>query len=104
MIKVLPNFLGGLLVTVGALKCLLYYNMQQNNYSALVAGAAAGLANWTLSYPIDERQLCYNIDVRTAIRGCPSLWVGYPICAVRAVLVNGAIFASYDTVNKWLAS
>lgn len=65
----------------------------------LIAGALAGLANWTITYPLDvvsTRQIAGNLRVRDAMRG--GLWVGYLPCAVRAVLVNSATFYTYDTL------
>tara|TARA_Y100001954_G_scaffold92122_1_gene100889 strand:+ start:382 stop:1017 length:636 start_codon:yes stop_codon:yes gene_type:complete len=65
---------------------------------AFYAGALAGLANWTLTYPVDvisTRQIAANITIREAIQ-MGHLFRGYVPCAVRALLVNGASFTLYD--------
>ena len=68
----------------------------------LMAGAMAGLANWTLTYPMDvvsTRQIAGNLRVRDALRG--GFWVGYWPCAARAVLVNSATFYTYETLMNY---
>ena len=68
----------------------------------LMAGAMAGLANWTLTYPMDvvsTRQIAGNLRVRDALRG--GFWVGYWPCAARAVLVNSATFYTYETLKNY---
>ena len=70
----------------------------------LAAGGAAGLINWTLTYPIDvvrSRQIAQGISMRDAI-GLGHLWKGYTACAVRAVLVNGVSFWVYEKVKSSL--
>lgn len=64
----------------------------------LLSGGLAGLANWTLSFPIDvvrTRQVAHNISAREALR-MGKMWHGYPACATRAVVVNSAIFWVYE--------
>ena len=66
----------------------------------LFAGAAAGLANWTLTYPLDvvsTRQIAGALRIREAVRG--GVWKGYLPCAVRAILVNSATFYVYEKFN-----
>ena len=66
-----------------------------------IGGAAAGLANWTVTYPIDSirsRQLAYNCTIRDAIKK-GNLWVGYVPCAIRAVTVNSVGFYVYDKLK-----
>ena len=67
-----------------------------------MAGAAAGIANWTLTYPLDiisARQIAQKLTCTQAMK-MGSLWAGYVPCAVRAVLVNGVSFKLYDELNK----
>ena len=67
----------------------------------LIAGAAAGLANWTITYPLDivsTRQIAGNLLIREAMGG--GLWKGYLPCAIRAILVNSATFYVYEKLKK----
>lgn len=67
-----------------------------------IAGAVAGLANWTITYPLDvisTRQIAGNLTIREAMRG--GLWVGYVPCALRAILVNSATFYAYETMKSF---
>lgn len=82
----------------------MYNYMRDNNYHVLLSGGMAGLANWTLTYPIEvvkNRQLAQNISIRQALSQ-RAIWKGYPICAARAVLVNAANFWTYETVKNLL--
>jgi len=82
----------------------MYNYMRDNNYHVLLSGGMAGLANWTLTYPIEvvkNRQLAQNISIRQALSQ-RNIWKGYPICATRAVLVNAANFWTYETVKNLL--
>jgi hypothetical protein len=67
-----------------------------------VSGAIAGLANWTITYPIDSvksRQLAYKCNIMDAIKK-GNIWNGYVTCAVRAVTVNSAGFYVYDKMKE----
>jgi len=78
-----------------------YYELK-NHIKPLYAGGLAGLINWTLTYPIDvirNRQFAQNCVIREAIRQ-RNFWRGYSFCALRAVLVNTAIFATYEFVDS----
>ncbi len=82
----------------------MYNYMRDNNYHVLLSGGMAGLANWTLTYPIEvvkNRQLAQNISIRQALSQ-RAIWKGYPICAIRAILVNAANFWTYETVKNLL--
>ena len=77
-----------------------YFDLTQT-LGPLVAGAAAGLANWTLTYPLDivsTRQIAGNLPIREAIHG--GLWRGYLPCAIRAIIVNSATFYVYEKLKK----
>jgi len=82
----------------------MYNYAKDRGLPPLIAGGAAGLANWTLTYPLDvikSRQIAQNLSLREAIN-YGSLFRGYPICATRAVLVNAANFWTYETVKSYL--
>ena len=67
-----------------------------------ISGAIAGLANWTITYPIDSvrsRQLAYKCTIMDAIKK-GNLWNGYVPCAVRAVTVNSVGFYVYDKLKE----
>ena len=77
-----------------------YFDLTQS-LGPLVAGAAAGLANWTITYPLDivsTRQIAGNLLIREALHG--GLWRGYLPCAMRAILVNSATFYVYEKLKK----
>ena len=73
---------------------------QCKNYtdSSLTSGAFAGLTNWFFTYPIDvvrSRQISQKISIREALSQ-GKLYSGISICLLRAMLVNSAVFATYD--------
>ena len=73
-------------------------------FHPLFAGALSGLFNWTLTYPFDivkSRQIAQNISFKEAFKQ-GKLWKGYPICAMRAIIVNGVNFYTYHTVKNLL--
>ena len=81
-----------------------YFNLKEKNFNPLIAGGLAGLANWTVTYPLDvirSRQIAQNIPMKQAIKQ-KQLWKGFSICATRAVIVNAANFWVYETVKKYL--
>ncbi len=81
-----------------------YDYLKKKKYNSLLSGAIAGLCNWSCTYPIDvikSRQIAQQISITEALKQ-GNLWKGYTICAVRAVLVNGCIYYTYDTVKKYL--
>ena len=79
-----------------------YNTMKDNGYNSLLAGASAGLVNWTTTYPIDvihARQIAQHISIKDCIK-MGNLWKGYPICATRAVLVNACSLTAYEYAKK----
>lgn len=70
------------------------------------AGGLCGLAGWTVSYPVDvirSRQVVS--ETRLGFREAMvmgRLWVGFPACAVRAIIVNSTNFAVYEGVREWM--
>ena len=79
-----------------------YKSLRKEEYNPMISGAAAGLVNWTATYPIDvihARQIAQHISIKQAIKQ-GNLWRGFPVCATRAILVNGATFSVYEKVKK----
>jgi hypothetical protein len=82
-----------------------YNYLRSKELNPLVAGGAAGLMNWTLTYPVEvvkNRQMAQNISIAAAVAQ-KGLWKGYSICAIRAVLVNAVNFWTYETVKNLLS-
>ena len=82
----------------------IYDYLKRKEYPALISGGLAGLANWTLTYPIDVvkcRQIAQNITIKEALRQ-KNLWRGYPVCGLRAVIVNAVNFWVYENAKKYL--
>ena len=82
------------------------YDICKHTYELpiIVCGSLAGLANWTITYPIDvikSRQMCQNIGINEALQQ-GQLWKGYSICALRSIIVNAAIFYTYETSKSYL--
>lgn len=82
-----------------------YHTLKESyNFHPLVAGGSAGLINWTLTYPIDvirNRQISQNCSFMEAYKQ-KNFWKGYKFCAMRSIIVNAAIFTTYETVYKIL--
>tara|TARA_B110000914_G_C15440334_1_gene435810 strand:+ start:188 stop:841 length:654 start_codon:yes stop_codon:yes gene_type:complete len=79
-----------------------YFNKKYTN--AFVSGGLSGLATWTFTYPVDvirSRQIAQNLSIRESLK-MGNLWCGYIPCAIRAILVNGVCFSSYETVYNFL--
>ena len=73
------------------------YAKDDLKFHPMFSGSLAGLANWTLTYPFDivkSRQIAQGLTIREAIK-MGNLWHGYPVCALRAIIVNGVIFYTY---------
>lgn len=77
-----------------------YQIAKEETNSPLLSGGIAGLANWTLTYPIDTirtRQIAQNITPTAAFRQ-GKLWKGFTPCAIRAILVNSISFKIYELI------
>ena len=80
------------------------YETCKQYFSPLLAGGVAGLLNWTLTYPIDvlrNRQIAQQCSIPEAFSQ-KKLWKGYSFCAIRAILVNTAIFFTYEQSSQFL--
>ena len=72
-------------------------------YNSLIAGGAAGLSNWTASYPLDvirSRQIAQRITIKEAIK-MGNFWRGYPIAAGRSVIVNAISFTVFERLKNY---
>ena len=72
--------------------------------SPFFAGGFAGITNWTVTYPLDvirNRQIAKNISAREAYE-MGKLWKGYPICVVRAFMVNSVGFYVFEKLKYFL--
>ena len=85
-----------------------YEYFKDQYYHPMIAGAVAGITNWTITYPIDvirSRQIAQDITIRSAFNQ-GNFWKGYSLCATRALLVNAGIFYTYENVynlvNKYI--
>lgn len=82
-----------------------YYFMHDDlKINSLVSGGAAGLCNWTFSYPIDvvrSRQIAQRITINEAIK-MGNIWSGFSIVAFRAILVNSIGFTVFKYCNLYL--
>ena len=77
-----------------------YHALRRHEWSTMTAGACAGLVNWAVTYPIDtvrNRQFAENVTSRAAMKR-KRFYRGFSVCAMRAVLVNAAIFTTYEGV------
>ena len=77
---------------------------EEHGVGPCVAGAACGLAGWTVSYPSDvvrSRQVALGVGFREAW-AMGRLWRGFGACAARAVVVNGTNLGVYEGVRGWL--
>ena len=78
------------------------YHRVREGSNSFVAGGCAGLANWTLTYPLDtirSRQIAQGVSVGDALG---RLWKGYSFAAVRSVLVNAVSFSVYERAMRYL--
>ena len=81
-----------------------YNYLKEIEMHPLISGGLAGLTNWTIIYPIDvvkTRQMAQNITIKEAISQ-GYLWKGYSVCALRAIIVNAAIFFVYEKSKVYL--
>ena len=79
------------------------YNMFKDTTGSFIAGGLAGLANWTLTFPLDtirSRQIAQRCTIREALR-MGRLWRGYGLAATRAVWVNSISFTVFEKVKNF---
>jgi len=75
-----------------------YHELKERCCWVWVAGGLAGLANWTLTFPVDTVRSRVMADKMTFGEAWTTkgLWRGYSIAATRAVVVNAASFSVYE--------
>jgi hypothetical protein len=82
-----------------------YFNLKNKyGFNPLVSGGLAGLINWTITYPIDvirNRQISQNCSLKEAFKQ-KKFWKGYTFCAIRSIIVNSAVFSTYEIVYSVL--
>ena len=79
-----------------------YHYLKNNDYNSFTAGSISGFSNWILTYPIDvirNRQISQNISFIKAVNQ-GYLYKGLSITLLRAILVNGSIFYTYEQTNN----
>jgi len=77
------------------------YHRMRENYGSLISGGVAGLANWSLSFPLDTlrtRQIAQRCSVSEAFK-MGGLWRGFPIAAARSIVVNAVGFTIYEKIK-----
>ena len=80
-----------------------YYKLREGSNS-FVAGGCAGLANWTLTFPLDTlrtRQIAQRCNIREALKQS-RLWRGFGFAATRSVVVNAVSFSVYEKVLSYI--
>ena len=83
-----------------------YDYLRSKDMEIYLAGAGAGITNWTITYPIEtirNRQIAQNITITEAIKQ-KHIFRGYPVCALRSILVNAVNFYVYETAKKLFSS
>jgi hypothetical protein len=78
------------------------YNKLNKHFHPILSGSIAGVTSLTCIYPIDvikTRQMTHNISFIDSYK-MNKLWKGYWPCAIRACIVNGLGFYTYE-LTKW---
>lgn len=68
------------------------------NLSPFWAGGWAGMVSWILSYPLDVKKTQVQLHVKSCASNPFCLW-GMSIVSLRAFLVNGGIFYTFDKLS-----
>ena len=80
------------------------YHKVRETHNSFFSGGVAGLANWAMSFPIDTirtRQIAQRCTIIEAAKQ-RKFWRGFPIAAVRAVLVNAVSFTVFEKTLGYL--
>lgn len=83
---------------------LYFYSKDILELPVFISGGLAGIANWTITYPLDtirSRQISNNITINKAIK-MGNLWRGYSACLIRAFMVNSCSFYVYEFCKEKL--
>jgi hypothetical protein len=79
-----------------------YNYLKKHDYNSFLGGSISGFSNWLVTYPIDvikTRQIAQQVSFTEAYKQ-GYLYKGLSITLIRAVLVNGCIFFTYEHSNK----
>ena len=82
------------------------YHALRDDFGVFLSGAAAGIINWSLTYPVDTirtRQIAQKCDIPTALQQ-GQLWKGLRFALARAGVVNAVSFSVYEFVLRLLGS
>lgn len=75
----------------------------KTTFNAFLSGGIAGMAAWTITYPVDvikSRIMSYSANsIYDAIK-MKGLWMGLEFCLLRAFLVNGCGFVVFNYITK----
>jgi hypothetical protein len=80
-----------------------HWMRDDQKYNSLISGGAAGLANWTVSYPLDvirSRQIAQRITIKEAVK-MGNFWKGFSIAAIRSVIVNAISFTVFENCKQY---
>jgi hypothetical protein len=107
LIKTVPPYRGlGLTILretpANAVYFSVYYYLHSRDLHAFWAGAAAGLASWTATYPLDVIKTRIQADPKITLKraiGQGTFWKGFGLAASRAIIVNGTVFWLYDLLR-----
>ena len=84
--------------------CIYHWMRDDLKYNSFISGGTAGLANWTLSYPIDvirSRQIAQRVTIKEAIK-MGNFWKGFSIAATRSVIVNAMSFTIFERLKNYI--
>jgi solute carrier family 25 (mitochondrial carnitine/acylcarnitine transporter), member 20/29 len=82
----------------------IFFSLEEN-WGPFVSGGIAGLASWTSTYPLDvikTRQMKNkNLSMYDGFR-LGTLWKGFGVCAIRAIVVNSVGLLAYSMAKNHL--
>lgn len=80
------------------------YHALRDGHNSFVSGAAAGISNWMLTFPLDTlrtRQIAQKCSVQAAWQQ-GHLWTGLHFALARAAVVNAVSFTVYENTLSML--
>jgi len=81
-----------------------YHHLRERGWSTFASGGVAGLANWSGTYWLETlrcRMICQQASLQSAW-GMGNLYVGFPVAALRSVLVNAVSFSVFEYAHAAL--
>lgn len=98
--------MAGYFVTLEAVNTMVDSRCSIPVVPSLIAGGAAGIVSWSVSYPADTvASRLYSVQHLTISSAIQEgmLWRGFQVCLIRAVLVNALTFSISDWVYRnWI--